>query len=200
MKLFFATLFVCLFSLAAFAQDAPKSAASAEPVAPAVKEKAAPATAIIPATTVKEIADLQKDAQIANLQVSNLQLQSFVQNRQLREPRPLRPLPQLAVFNGTEFAAGVTQLPDLQIKSLWDWPIPAGSTVGIYGSYLTNNSVSQVWLRVVGWQVTVEVDVYKLNIPGLEMAVFHLPAEVHGEVWITTVGRRSSNSVRLTVE
>lgn len=127
----------------------------------------------------------------------------LAQDRWLAPVRTFEPLPQLAVFNGTEYATGIAQTPDLQVLVLSDlgWPpIPAGSTVGIYGSYLTNNSVSQVWLRVVGWQVTVEVDVYKLNIPGLEMAVFHLPAEVHGEVWITTVGRRSSNSVRLTVE
>ncbi len=200
MKLFFATFFVCVFSLSIFAQGSPKSAASPEPVNPAVKEKAAPATAIIPAASVKEITGLQKDVQIANLQAGNLQLQSFVQNRQLREPRPLRPLPQLAVFNGTEFAAGVTQLPDLQIKSLWDWPIPAGSTVGIYGSHLLSNGITKVWITVNGVSQIVEAQVQWMNLPNLEMVIFILPSNTRGDLRITTAGRRSSNSVRLIVE
>ncbi len=75
MKLLTAFAFVCMLALTAFAQDAPKPAASSEPVATGAKGKAAPATAIIPATTVREITGLQKDAQIANLQITNLQLQ-----------------------------------------------------------------------------------------------------------------------------
>lgn len=74
MKLSFATFFVCVFSLSIFAQDSPKSA---------VKEKAAPVTAIIPATTVRQITDLQKDMQIANLQAGNLQLQIEKANAEL---------------------------------------------------------------------------------------------------------------------
>lgn len=63
MKFIVTVLLVCLFVPCGLAQDASKASGQTPP------------TAVIPAATAKEIASLQKDAQIAALQISNLQLQ-----------------------------------------------------------------------------------------------------------------------------
>lgn len=128
MKLFFATFFVCVFSLSIFAQDSPKSAASPEPVNPAVKEKAAPVTAIIPAASVKEITGLQKDVQIANLQAGNLQLQIEKANAELVKN----------IKAGTTYRLKITQ--DGTGGRTWTPPTTFKYPGGISGNILTTTA------------------------------------------------------------
>jgi len=70
-RLIFIGIVLCM-SVTAWAQQAAPNKANEKP---AETVKGLPATAVIPAAAAKEIAELQKDAELTGLRANNLQLQ-----------------------------------------------------------------------------------------------------------------------------
>ena len=129
---------------------------------------------------------------------ASLALCVVAQDRSLPSRRAFQPAPVLLTMTGTQDAAGMAQTPMGYVVPLYAAPIPAQSRVSLYGRSLL--SVSSVLLWHDGGIVAIPAQSARNSFPGLETVAFRLPAGVVGEVWVTTIGRQSSNTVRLTVE
>ena len=99
-------------------------------------------------------------------------------------------------MTGTQDAAGIAQTPMGNILTLYGF-LPEQSRVSLYGRSLMG--VSSVMLWHSGGIVAIPATTSRNSFPGLENITFRLPAGVVGEVWVTTIGRQSSNTVRLVV-
>ncbi len=128
-----------------------------------------------------------------------LALCGFAQDRSLPSRRFFQPAPVLMTMIGTQDAAGIAQTPMGYVVPLYAAPIPAESRVGIYGRSLSANTFS-VMLWHSGGVTFALAESSRNPLQGLGTASFRLPADVHGEVWVTAIGRQTSNTVRLTVE
>ena len=119
------------------------------------------------------------------------------QDRRISPRRTAQAPPVLLTMAGSDDAAGFAQTPQGYALPLYATLIPAESRVSLYGRSLMG--VSSVMLWYSGGIVAVPAQSARNSFPGLETVAFRLPAGVVGEVWITTIGRQSSNTVRLTV-
>ncbi len=122
---------------------------------------------------------------------------------QSRSPKPRRTAqtaPRLLTVTDTDLAAGLAQTPQGYPQSLGNGSIPAQSTIGIYGRFLVSSGADKVILWSDIGILVVDARASRNSFPGLDMIVFRLPANLHGDVWITTVGRQASNTVKITVE
>ena len=108
--------------------------------------------------------------------------------------------PQLTVITDTDHAAGFIQTSYGYPLALTGDLIPASSTVGIFGQYLTSNSTSKVSLWSDNGVQVVDATVWQYPFFGLEVLIFRLPVDLHGNVYVTTLGRQASNTVKITVE
>lgn len=125
---------------------------------------------------------------------------ALAQDRGVQEIRSLKlQTPQLLEYPDLHIAAGIVQSPQGYAVMTYDL-IPAQSMMGLYGHSLKSNGVTKIVLQNQGGELILDVDVW----PGwlkTEMMTFRLPPEVHGEVWVKTVGRFDvSNTVRFFVE
>ena len=126
---------------------------------------------------------------------ASLALCVVAQDRSLPSRRAFQPAPVLMTMTGTQDAAGMAQTPMGYVVPLYNG-VPAQSRVSLYGRSLL--SVSSVLLWHDGGIVAIPAQSARNSFPGLEAVTFRLPAGVVGEVWVTTIGRQSSNTVRLT--
>ena len=122
------------------------------------------------------------------------------QERSLQTPRSRAQQPELFEYPALHLAAGMAQSPQGYPVLLSD-TVPSQSVVGLYGSSLQANNVSKVLLQSGDstWEVNVQI------FPTLwfkrDTAVFRLPPDAHGEVWVNAVGRFGiSNTVRFWVD
>lgn len=120
------------------------------------------------------------------------------QDRSLPSRRAFQPAPVLLTMADSQDAAGIAQTPMGYVIPLYVTPIPAQSRVSIYGRSLLSVSSVLVWHS--GGIAFIPATTSRNSFPGIENITFRLPAGVVGEVWITTIGRQSSNTVRLIVE
>lgn len=111
--------------------------------------------------------------------------------------RQFQPSPQLVTYPDTDNAAGIAQTPHGYALSL-SGPVPAGSIVGIYGYRLVSSSASKILLWSDTGVMVVDCDAWRYAF--FEMVTFRLPANLYGDVWVTTLGRQTSNTVRITIE
>ena len=123
---------------------------------------------------------------------------ALAQDRTVPSRRVFQPSPQLSVIHDTDNAAGIAQTPYGHALTLGG-PIPAGSTVGVYGHFLLR-SANKVLLWSDGGVVVVDAETSRYPFFGLEMVTFRLPVDLRGDVWVTTVGRLNSNTVKIVVE
>lgn len=134
---------------------------------------------------------------LALLLCASFVLCASAQDRSLPSRRFFQPAPVLLTMTGTQDAAGIAQAPMGYVVPLYGF-LPEQSRVSLYGRSLMG--VSSVMLWHSGGIVAVPAQSARNSFPGLETIAFRLPAGVVGEVWVTTIGRQSSNTVRLTVE
>ncbi len=120
------------------------------------------------------------------------------QDRSLPSRRAFQSAPVFLTITGTQDAAGIAQSPQGHAVPLHIAPAPQWSLVGLYGRGFAGVSLVMLWHD--NGVTIAPVESVRSIFPGIEMIVFRLPAGVTGEVWITTIGRQSSNIVRLTVE
>ena len=132
--------------------------------------------------------------------LASLSIAAFAQDRLPPTRRTFQPSPHLMAVADTDDAAGLAQTPFGYVIPLQGDPVPAQSTVGIFGRHLLGSGASKVLLWSDSDILVLEAQVARNPFPGLEMITFHLPASVHGEVWVTVAGRRASNTVRIIVE
>lgn len=123
----------------------------------------------------------------------------LAQDRSLSPRRTIQHAPQLSVIADTDNAAGIAQSPYGFALPLGE-PIPAGSTVGIYGRFLISSGASKALLWSDAGVMVVEASTWRYPFFGLEMATFRLPDGLRGDVWVTIAGRQASNTVKITVE
>lgn len=130
-----------------------------------------------------------------------LSIVAFGQERKISEIRSLKPYtPQLLEYPDLHIAAGIAQSPQGYAVMTYDL-IPAQSLIGLYGQSLKSNEVTKIILQNQGGELVIDVDVWPVGWLKLEMVTFRLPPEVHGEVWVKTLGRFDvSNTVRFFVE
>lgn len=128
---------------------------------------------------------------------ASLALCVVAQDRSLPSRRAFQPAPVLLTMTGTQDAAGIAQTPMGYVVPLYGF-IPEQSRVSLYGRSLMNTSAVLLWHD--GGIVAIPAQSARNSFPGLETVAFRLPAGVVGEVWVTTIGRQSSNTVRLVVE
>lgn len=123
------------------------------------------------------------------------------QDRQLDESRKLNlNEPQLLEYPDLGIAAGIAQSPS-GLPVMMHELIPVQSRIGIYGKYLAGNGVRSVILQNQGREFVLEAEAWPAGFFKLEMLTFRLPVDVHGEVWVRTLGRLDqSNAVRFYVE
>jgi hypothetical protein len=126
---------------------------------------------------------------------------ALAQDRSVQEIRSLKlQTPQLLEYPDLHIAAGIVQSPQGYPVMTYDL-IPAQSTMGLYGHSLKSNGVTKIVLQNQGGELLLDVNVWPVGWLKLEMMTFRLPPEVHGEVWVKTVGRFDvSNTVRFFVE
>lgn len=127
---------------------------------------------------------------------ASLSLCVVAQDRSIAPRRAIQPAPILLTVTGTDDAAGVAQTPMGYAVPLTGH-VPAQSRIGLYGHYLIGVPAVVIWHA--GGIETVSVQSARLFFPGLETVAFRLPAGVTGEVWVMTIGRQSSNTVRFFV-
>ena len=125
---------------------------------------------------------------------------AFAQDRAIAPRRTFQPSPDLMTLQGTDDAAGLAQTPAGYPLPLNGSPIPARSLVGILGHELLKSGANQVLLWSNNGIQVIEAKAVRDLFPGLERIVFRLPADLHGDVWVATVGRQSSNVVKIIVE
>lgn len=126
---------------------------------------------------------------------------TFSQDRQLSTRRTFQAPPSLATLWDTDFAAGIAQTPYGYALPLSSGdPIPASSNVGLFGHFFLNNGANKVLLWSNSVVIAVDAQAMTYPYPGLEMILFRLPENVHGEVWVTVAGRQVSNTARIIVE
>ena len=125
---------------------------------------------------------------------------AFAQDRAIAPRRAFQPSPSLMTREGTDDAAGLVQTPAGYPLPLNGSPIPARSLVGILGHELLKSGANQVVLWSNDGVQVVEAKAVRDLFPNLERIVFRLPADLHGDVWVATLGRQSSNVVRITIE
>lgn len=104
--LFLTLLFI--FTPATFAQDVAKNT-------PKPEEKKAPATAIIPKEDVQAIESLRKDAQLAQLQVENLQLKIQQAQTELAKLQEAQKKAEGAIQTAVTAAATKVGIPTSQL-------------------------------------------------------------------------------------
>jgi hypothetical protein len=136
---------------------------------------------------------------LALLLCASFVLCASAQERSLSPRRGFQPAPVLLTMAGSDDAAGFAQTPQGYALPLYAAPVPAESRVGIYGRSLSASTFS-VMLWHSGGVERVTAESSRNAFPGLETVSFRLPADVRGEVWVTVIGRQTSNTVRLTVE
>lgn len=126
---------------------------------------------------------------------------ALAQDRTVQEIRSLRlQAPQLLEYPDLHIAAGIVQSSQGYPVMTYDL-IPAQSLIGLYGLSLKSNGVTKIILQNQGEELVVDVEVWPVGWLKLEMMTFRLPPEVHGEVWVKTMGRFDvSNTVRFFVE
>lgn len=125
----------------------------------------------------------------------------FAQDRTLSQRRVFQPSPQLSTLTDTDVAVGIAQTPQGYAMPIQGDPIPAGSLAGIFGHSLVSSGATSVLLWGESGDVRlVRATTWRTSFPGLEMATFRLPADWHGDVWITLAGRQASNTVKITIE
>lgn len=126
---------------------------------------------------------------------------ALAQDRSVQEIRSLKlQTPQLLEYPDLHIAAGIVQSPQGYPVMTYDL-IPAQSMIGLYGTSLRFNGVTKIVLQNQGGELLLDVDVWPVGWLKTEMMTFRLPPEVHGEVWVKTVGRFDvSNTVRFFVE
>jgi len=129
---------------------------------------------------------------------TGLALCASAQDRSLPSRRAFQPAPVLLTITGTQDAAGIAQTPEGHAIPLHIAPTPQWSLVGLYGRGFAGVSLVMLWHD--NGVAIAPVESVRSIFPGIETIVFRLPAGVAGEVWVTTIGRQSSNIVRLTVE
>ena len=126
----------------------------------------------------------------------------LAQDRSVQGIRSLKSYtPQLLEYPGLHIAAGIVQSPQGYPVMTYDL-IPAQSLIGLYGQSLKVSGVTKALLQYQGEELVVDVEVWPVGWLKLEIMTFRLPPEVHGEVWVKTMGRfdNASNTVRFFVE
>jgi hypothetical protein len=126
---------------------------------------------------------------------------AFGQERTVSEIRSLKPYtPQLLEYPDLHIAAGIVQSPQGYAVMTYDL-IPAQSLMGLYGQSLQVSGVTKAVIQHQGEELVLDVEVWPVGWLKIEVMTFRLPPEVHGEVWVKTMGRFDvSNTVRFFVE
>lgn len=129
-----------------------------------------------------------------------LTLPLIAQDRQVNSRRAYNLPPQLMEDTSTHTANGVAQAPTGYPVIIGSENVPRGSTVGLYGTLLKRNQVSEVLIIANGKEYSLRATVTSELFPKLEKLVFKLPPEITGEVLVSAIGLTYSNWVRFYAE